>query len=225
MKACEILFKILVKGYFATVIDTIMANLISSAKLDFYNIHLEREESLEFFGIPVLPDPAQSIRSSSSISKPTTCSMIATPNSSTCWKGGVHSNGFVFHMRRMETREDGRLHRRPLTNDILLLVQDLEDSQPFDASAMLTFHSSGGRPELCLLGLFSVNAAKASATSRPIPLNVFGEAHSFPRSCQDGTAFTFLKIPVAQELVAHVWHGTQTLDIELLRRFMTVVGI
>lgn len=44
-----------------------MANLIRSAKsgsnwtineLDSYNIRLERQEALEFFGVPVLPDPA-----------------------------------------------------------------------------------------------------------------------------------------------------------------------
>ncbi|PPQ71076.1 hypothetical protein CVT25_007864 [Psilocybe cyanescens] len=44
-----------------------MANLIRSAKsgrawtlydLDSYNIHLKQQEPLEFFGVPVLPDPA-----------------------------------------------------------------------------------------------------------------------------------------------------------------------
>ncbi|TFY65951.1 hypothetical protein EVG20_g5134 [Dentipellis fragilis] len=82
-------------------------------------------------------------------------------------------------------------------NDILLLVQEdkrLEDREPLDARAQLVADA---------LAAFTDNNASRQSFDLP-PL----ESKVMPGIVLAGTAPTFFKIPVTQELVTHVRHGT-----------------
>ncbi|TFK23489.1 hypothetical protein FA15DRAFT_462456 [Coprinopsis marcescibilis] len=213
-----------------------MANLIRSAKsgcdwtlneLDSYNIHLEHQETLEFFGVPVLPDPAvdpellqqleaedmQQDRNAELINL-LDLAMLNSTGESAVDDFAVELfklTGYVRRNRVARTRKDLPLlicgeWRHAKTdvcivdrqqNDILLLVQEekrLEDREPLDARAQLVAEA---------LAAFTENNNSRESSGLP-PL----ESKVMPGIVMAGTVPTFFKIPVTQELVTHVRHGT-----------------
>ncbi|KAJ2915618.1 hypothetical protein MD484_g4789, partial [Candolleomyces efflorescens] len=213
-----------------------MANLIRSAKfgsdwtineLDSYNIRLERQEALEFFGVPVLPDPAvdpellqhleademQQDRNAELINL-LDLAMLRSSGESAVVDFAVELlklTGYVRRNRVARTRKDLPLlicgeWRHAKTDvcivdreqgDILLLVQEdklLEDTEPLDARAQLVAEA--------LAAFTENNASRMSSDLAPLESKVVSGI------VMVGTAPTFFKIPITQELVTHVRHGT-----------------
>ncbi|KAF9054864.1 hypothetical protein BJ165DRAFT_1441015 [Panaeolus papilionaceus] len=196
--------------------------------LDSYNIHLNYLKPLEFFELPALPDPAvdqellvhldaddmQQDRNAELINLLHLAMLSSSTGESAVVDFAVElfrRTGYVHRNRVARMRKDLPLlvcgeWRHAKTdvcivdlqqNNILLLVQEdkrLEDREPVDAHAQLVAQA---------LAAFTVNNTNRQSMGLPLL-----DSKIIPGIVMAGTAPTFFKIPVTEELVTHVRHGT-----------------
>ncbi|PPQ91613.1 hypothetical protein CVT25_012794 [Psilocybe cyanescens] len=202
-------------------------------ELDSYNIHLERREALESFwsSDPAVDPELFQYLEADDMQQARNAELINLLDLAMLRSSGesavddfvvelLRHTGYVHRNRVACTRKDLPLlicgeWRHAKTdvcivdrrqNDILLLVQEdkyLEDREPLDAHAQLVVEalaafaeSNAGRESFDLPPF-------ESKASIPIPLTV----SIMPGIVMAGTAPTFPKIPVTQELMNHVRYG------------------